>query len=405
MAPVQYQPLPKRPRKKRKNGEGSVYFVANRNKYCAAVYNVNGLRRTKTFEKVEDAWKWLSEENQAKHLGSSTLSANPNLLLKDFLLDWVNRNRYSKKPNTTKSYLGRITNQVIPHIGHIKVADVNPRLITNFMATLIESGLGPGTVLGTYRTLSAAFREGVDLRELPINPMGGCKKPRLKPKPQEPIPSIDATIIYSHASQNPYMHARVELGLVCGLRPGEVLGLLWSDIDWELGILKVARQVQSVRGKGLVFQSVKQDEERNIHLSDYQLDILRNHKMAQNQVRKNFIEDEGLIFPNLLGKKLDHRRDDRNWKALLRKAGVPKYSRYQMRKTAFTNLQANLKDIKKVMAYSGHKQVSTLLNSYLFVTDDYKNEIRRSVDESRPKLLKEIPDSKNAVNTENKPSL
>ena len=44
------------------------------------------------------------------------------------------------------------------------------------------------------------------------------------------------------------------------------------------------------------------------------------------------------------------------------------YTRYQMRKTAFTNLSANGVDVRTIMELSGHSQASTLLNSYVHAT-------------------------------------
>jgi len=222
------------------------------------------------------------------------------------------------------------------------------------------------------------------LGDLPVNPIERVKMPSLKSKPLRPIPNIDAAIIYSHASQDPYMHARIEIGLVCGLRPGEALGLLWSDIDWESRILAIKRQVQHVKGIGLIFQSVKQNEERSIYLTDVQLEILKKHKEHQDTIRSQFTEDEGLIFPNNLGRKLDHRGDDRKWKKLIEKAGVSSYARYRMRKTSYTRLYAQLRDARSLMEYTGHTQLSTLMNSYVFPSENFVDEIRNSVDLARP---------------------
>jgi integrase len=172
--------------------------------------------------------------------------------------------------------------------------------------------------------------------------------------------------------------------MVCGLRPGEVLGLLWGDIDWTERTLTISRQVQRIAGEGLVFQSVKQGKQRTIVLTDEQLSILRCHKELQDVYRPTFSVDEGLIFPNSLGSKLDDKRDSYLWKKLLKQAGVKSYQRYQMRKTAFSNLYAQLGDVRKLLDYSGHSQVSTVMKSYVFATEEAGNEIRRSLDASRP---------------------
>jgi len=42
------------------------------------------------------------------------------------------------------------------------------------------------------------------------------------------------------------------VALALGLRPGEALGLRWSDVDLDAGVLHVRQQLQRVKGKGLV---------------------------------------------------------------------------------------------------------------------------------------------------------
>jgi integrase len=172
--------------------------------------------------------------------------------------------------------------------------------------------------------------------------------------------------------------------MVSGLRPGEVLGFLWSDIDWEERMLYIVRQVQRVKGKGLIFQSVKQGGARFIVLTDVQIDILRAHKSNQDLIRGNWDVDENLIFPNSLGKKLDDKKDSLMWKRLLQRAGVTHYQRYQMRKTAFSSIAAELGDMRQLMDYSGHSQISTVMRSYVFATEDAQDKTRRAIDASRP---------------------
>jgi integrase len=160
--------------------------------------------------------------------------------------------------------------------------------------------------------------------------------------------------------------------------------LKWSDVNFGDRTLLVERQVKRVEGKGLEFGLVKQGEARSIVLTDKQIEILQMHLKQQDQIRSSFEEDEGLIFPNQLGKKLDDRRDSRNWKKLLAGAGVKHYARYQMRKTAFTNLYAQTHDVRILMEYSGHTQVSTVMRSYVFPSEEVKEHLRKSVDAARP---------------------
>jgi integrase len=302
----------------------------------------------------------------------------------EYLLDWVEHNKNHKKPATTRNYLERIRNQINPLIGHIKASALTPKAIEHLVSELISCGYKPGTVLGVFRTLSAAYSDGYRLGTFQHDPTKRVKLPKLKSTPMKQIPREDAARIYMEAVKNPYTHARIEIGMVCGLRPGEVFGLLWSDVDWDARTLNIARQVQRVKNKGLIFQSVKQDKARKIVLTDEQVKILKSHRDLQDVYRPTFKSDEGLIFPNSIGGKMDDRGDALRWKKLLKSAGVPHYQRYQMRKTAFSNLYAQLGDVRQLLDYSGHSQVSTIMNSYVFATEDSASAIRKSLDAVRP---------------------
>ena len=377
-------------RRSRANGEGSVYLVKNRNCWGASIKNLLEVRITKTFQTKDEAHAWLLEQKKLRSQGLYSNDENLKQTVAEYLLEWVEHNRNQKKPATTRNYSERIRNQINPRIGYLKATALSPRAIEDLISQLIAAGYAPGTIYATYRTLSAAYSDGVRLGLLSQNPTTRVKLPKLISTPMKQITRQDAAKIYSCAMQTPSMHARVELGMVCGLRPGEVLGLLWSDIDWDERTLTISRQVQRVAGQGLVFQSVKQGKQRTIVLTDEQISILRGHKEMQDVYRPTFSVDEGLIFPNSLGSKLDDKRDSYLWKKLLRLAEVKSYQRYQMRKTAFSNLYSELGDVRKLLDYSGHSQVSTVMKSYVFATEEASNEIRRSIDASRPQPIKAI---------------
>lgn len=97
-----------------------------------------------------------------------------------------------------------------------------------------------------HRTLSCAFGDAVRLGDLPRNPVLNARKPNIKSVPTKPISPEHWRKIYLEAMKNSYTHARIEIGLMTGLRPGEVLGLKWDDINFENKTLTIERQVQRV---------------------------------------------------------------------------------------------------------------------------------------------------------------
>jgi integrase len=301
----------------------------------------------------------------------------------DFLMGWVESHRSQVKHSTYKSYRSCIRNQINPAIGKQLAANLTTKAVEQFYGVLIANQIGGGTLNLVHRTLSCAFGDAVRLGDLPRNPVRNAKKPNIKSVPTKPIPPEHWKRIYLEAMKNPYTHARIEIGLMIGLRPGEVLGLRWGDINYENKTLTIERQVQRGSSGSLEFQSVKQGQTRTVPLTESQIKILLAHMRFQALKKARWKTDEGLIFPNSLGGKLDEKKDRAEFKKLLNNAGVPDYQLYQLRKTAFTNM-AQQTDVRTLQAFSGHSQVSTLLGSYVFPTEQSLLKAISGMDNMRP---------------------
>jgi integrase len=68
------------------------------------------------------------------------------------------------------------------------------------------------------------------------------------------------------------------LAVTIGLRQGELLGLKWSDFDWENKRFQVQRQLQRIPNQGLVFNEPKtKTGKRSIAIGKIALKKLRKH--------------------------------------------------------------------------------------------------------------------------------
>jgi integrase len=66
--------------------------------------------------------------------------------------------------------------------------------------------------------------------------------PNIQSVPTKHIPRADWEKIYIASTQDPYTHARIEIAGTWELRPGEALGLKWSDLDVQNKTLRIARR-------------------------------------------------------------------------------------------------------------------------------------------------------------------
>ena len=375
-------------KEKRANGRGSIYLIPLRSgtkRYRAAIYDINGKLRTKNFKKKSEAEDWVAYQRRARDLGENTYAANPKMTVAEFLVDWANTQYGPDQESTQRSYLSVIKNHIAPAIGKIKAAELNTKTIESLFRDMHANGFGAGTIRITRAALSAAYNDAVRLGDLVRNPVRNTKMPNVTAKTTKPLPRNDWEKVYLESMKNPRMHARIEVAGMLGLRPGEALGLKWSDLNIEDCTLLVERQVQRAKGQGLVLKSVKQKTARTLQISEKTVQILTTHKRHQSLNKAKWAEDEDLIFPNTVGKLGDEKSDRLAFKILLTAAGVPDCQLYQLRKTAFTAM-AGQTDLKTLMEFSGHTQVSTVIGNYVFATSESMAKAVNGMDMLRPRL-------------------
>ena len=371
---------------KRANGRGSIYQITKSNGrkvWKAAIKDINGKLRTRNFTKLSEAEDWVADQRRARDLGENTYATNPKMTVAEFLVGWANTHYGPDQESTQRSYLSVIKNHIAPAIGKIKAAELNAKTVESLLRDMHANGFGAGTIRITRAAISAAYNDAVRLGDLVRNPVRNTKMPNVTSQTTKPLPRNDWEKVYLEAMKNPRMHARIEVAGMLGLRPGEALGLKWSDLNVDECTLLVERQVQRVKGQGLILKSVKQKIARSLKISEETVQILVTHKRHQSINKAKWADDKDLIFPNTVGKLGDEKSDRLAFKNLLKAAGVTDYQLYQLRKTAFTAM-AGQTDLKTLMEFSGHTQVSTVINSYVFATSDSMNKAVKMLNKSRP---------------------
>jgi integrase len=117
----------------------------------------------------------------------------------------------------------------------------------------------------------------------------------------------EARVLLAAAHGHP-LEAAFVLGLTCGLRPGELLGLGWDDIDLDQGLLRVSRGVSRAGGTVQLGATKTASLRRQLRLPAAAEQALRQHR-ARQQVQQDLMgehwHDLGLVFPTSRGTLLD----------------------------------------------------------------------------------------------------
>ncbi len=163
------------------------------------------------------------------------------------------------------------------------------------------------------------------------------------------------------------------LAMFTGLRQGELLGLRWTSIDFERGIISVREQFSS----GEVSEP-KGRKSREVPFDDRTADWLRNWRANSSGV--------GLVFPAANGKHMDVKNMcNREWRPVLIKSGIkdeianagyPPFRFHDLRHVYASVLLgkgASLHDVQRAM---GHASYRTTEKNYAHLEQGYFDKLR-----------------------------
>lgn len=282
------------------------------------------------------------------------------------------------RASTLQGYESKVRHRIIPGLGGHRLGKLTTDHIEAFLAKL-EREVAPATALQVFRILSRALKVATQRGKIPRNPCDNLDPPSLTRDEVKPLSAADTRKVLDAAGDRA---ARWVIALALGLRQGEVLGLKWEHVDldsavptltvrWALARLKWrhddacgkrAASCPQRYGGGLVLTEVKsRKSRRTLPLSPGLVRLLKSHRQEQRKARLaagRFWKDSGLVFTNPHGAPLDPRRDWGEWKDLLKAADVRDARLHDARHSAATTMRAMGMDLREVMEWLGHSQIS-----------------------------------------------
>ncbi len=170
------------------------------------------------------------------------------------------------------------------------------------------------------------------------------------------------------------LEALFVLALSTGMREGEVLGLRWSDVDLDAGILTVAQTIQRIDGRLQAVAPKTERSRRVLAIPAFAVAALQEHHDRQEFEKKASGEElwegqtHGLVFCTEIGTpiaKENLRR--RHWLPLLRRAELPPMPFHNLRHSAASLLHAQGADLRLIMEVLGHSQIATTAQTYTHI--------------------------------------
>jgi integrase len=284
-----------------------------------------------------------------------------------FLHHWLESVvRSTLAPKTYSTYCDIVRLHLTPDLGRVPLDRLTPLQVASLLQRKRSDELSPRTVHHIRAVLRAALNQAVKWQLITRNVATLVDSPRQLPSSATPL-TVDEARKILDVAQSHRLAALFRVALMMGLRQGEILGLRWSDIDFETRTLRVAQTLQRVDGL-LIFKEPKTAKSRRtLRIPQSVADALRVHRDQQSLERaacRAQWNDANLVFVSTKGTPLDARNVLRIWHVLQDEAGISRGPFHASRHTAVSLLIAEGVPVKVIQEVLGHSLLSTTMDTY-----------------------------------------
>ncbi len=319
----------------------------------------------------EDAARLLSEFSTQRDKGLPVPHGRGTVA--DFLTGWLEQVRPNVRPRTWEMYELYIRKHAIPGLKGLRLSALRPEHIRKLLAGRLKAGSSPRSVTHLRTVLHTALQQAVEDKLLAWNPISSAvKRPAAKDYKYRHLEIAEARA-FLDAAQSSRFEAAFTVSLSLGLRRSEVMGLRWSDVDLDGRTLRVEQTIAHLRAKvagkaGYYIGEPKtKRSRRTLALPEALVPILRRQRAQQAETRLaagTSWQDRGLVFTNRDGGPLDPGAIHEEFKAVLRRAGLPAIRLHDLRHSAASLLLAQGVPLRTIMELLGHSTIALTANTY-----------------------------------------
>ena len=231
-------------------------------------------------------------------------------------------------------------------------------------------GLSAKTVRNIHQIISSALKLANEQRLIAHNPADGCALPKAERKEMQTLP-VEQLTSFLREAKDSGVYELYYLDLATGLRRGELLGLKWTDVDLDRGVLKIQRAISRQNGKVVEAPLKTKNAYRTLPLSADAIDVL----MQQRRKTGN----SEWVFPSPTGGPMSPDSVLHMLHRVLKRAGLPKVRFHDLRHTFATLALQNGVDVKTVSGVLGHFSAGFTLDTYAHVTTSAKREAAKTM--------------------------
>jgi len=376
--------------RKRSDGRWEGRYTAGRDEQTGKLIYKNVLARTQAEckAKLREAVRNVQQGNDtpapkpAQKRAAETVQPAKQLTVGEWLQTWYEL--YSK-PNlrpTTQEYYGNfIKYHLVPHIGDVPLDKLTGLRLQKLYQELRTDGkvhhdskspgLSPKTIRGIHMLLHSALDQAVKEELIRKNPTNDCNPPKVVKKEMKVI-KPEQIGAYLQAAADHNVLPMFYLELTSGLRRGELLALLWTDLDLDKHTISVNKSVLGRQGELRVSAPKTHHSIRTVVIPQQTVDLLiQEHELHP---------DNPYMFPSPVTGTMYHPdAATRIHRKLLKEAGIEHIRFHDLRHTFATLALQNGVDVKTLSGMLGHYSSGFTLDTYTHITDKMQQEAAEKV--------------------------
>ncbi len=354
--------------------------VIKRSSTYSIVYDINRNAIGKRQQKWESGFRTKREAQEALTNRLHELQNNEYIIaskstlgeyLKNWFSDYVET---TLAINTVNGYRNIIYKHIIPELGNVFLNKLNPMQVQKLYNKKLSEGLSATSVIFIHRVLHKALEQAYKMQIISKNVSELVEIPRKAKYHAQVLSEIKVKQLLDAVSDTE-IFLPILLAVTLGLRRGEVLGLKWSDIDFENGIITVCRTAVKNKNEIIYTKPKTETSNRKIKVSPKFIEILT--KAKAEQVNENV---DGLIACYNNGLPISQDVLDKRFKACLKRNNLPDIRFHDLRHTNATLMLKNNIAPKIVSERLGHSSIGITMDLYTHVLIEMQNEAADSMD-------------------------
>ncbi|MCI8604461.1 MAG: site-specific integrase [Ruminiclostridium sp.] len=333
-------------------------------------------------------------ETECLHFGE----ANSSLRLSDFVPKYLEVAKTTLSPATYEFYSHNINDYIVPALGHLKLKDIRPSHIQQYIKQLTElpkktrgqlqengETIAASTVRRYLTVLQSIFKQAVKQGLLNENPAN--VEHLTLPKAQ--VPKIDiftkqeaAQMLAALEKEDLQFQTLIQLAIFTGARRGELIALKFSDIDFEQRKITIERSAYKITGQPLATKPPKDYETRTVTINEsccQLLKMLKREKLAESQRLGSAWCGDDWVFTQWNGEMMNLMTPTKQFAKFLKKNGLKHRKFHSLRHTSATLLLYAGVNIKQVQGRLGHGDIETT-NKYLHLIEEADVEAANKLD-------------------------